>query len=300
MSTFTLTFVIFCARIVAKYFVFEVIMNPFLVAVIIAVSVLFVFFLVFLFLIKPNCKRREEMKKFASVKYAHRGLHNAERAENSMSAFAAATDAGYGIELDVRLTKDGELVVFHDTTLDRVTEGKGRVDLKTLAELRELHLSGTADTVPTFGEVLSLVGGRVPLLVEIKEETTKCSVTEKTLELLADYKGDVVIESFNPAALKMVKERAPHLLRGILSQNFFEEKNHRTPLYFLLQILLLNVICRPDFVSFNHLHYKNAALRLVRRLFRTPTVAWTVKTEEEARAAISHGFDGVIFENFSA
>ena len=273
-------------------------MNPFLLAAIIAASVLIAVFLIFLYLIKPCGKRRAQMRKFASVNYAHRGLHNEERAENSISAFAAAAEAGYGIELDVRLSSDGELVVFHDTTLERVTEGEGRVDSKSLSELRTLHLSGTADTVPTFSEVLSLIDGRVPLLVEIKEETTKCRVTEKTLELLADYKGEVVIESFNPTSLALAKERAPHLLRGMLSQKFWLEKKHRTPLYFLLQNLLLNVICRPDFISFNHRDYKSTALRITRSLFGAPTVAWTVKSEAEAAEAKKHGFDGVIFENF--
>lgn len=273
-------------------------MNPILLAAVIAVSVLTVFFLIFLFLIKPCGKRREEMRKMAAVSYAHRGLHNGERAENSMSAFSAAVEAGYGIELDVRLSSDGELVVFHDATLERVTEGEGRVDSKSLLQLRELHLLGTEDRIPTFREVLELVGGRVPLLVEIKEETTKCRVTEKTLELLFDYEGEVLIESFNPTALALVKARMPHLLRGILSQNFLEEKKYRTPLHFLLQNLLLNVICRPDFVSFNHAHYKNASLCTLRRLFRTCTVGWTVKSEKEAQNAKKHGFDGIIFENF--
>ncbi len=273
-------------------------MNPFLLAAIITVSVLLAFFLIFLFLIKTRGKRRADMKKFAAVSYAHRGLHDGERAENSISAFAAAVEAGYGIELDVRLSADGELVVFHDATLERVTEGEGRVDEKTLSELRELHLSGTKDTVPTFSEVLRLVGGRVPLLVEIKEDGTKSCVAEKTLELLADYDGEVLVESFSPIALSLVKKRMPNLLRGVLSQNFLEEKKHRTPLYFLLENLLLNVVCRPDFVAFNHLHYKNAALRLVRRIFRTPTVAWTVTSEKEAADAKKHGFDCVIFENF--
>ena len=115
---------------------------------------------IFLFLIKPN-RKREGMDEFVAIRYAHRGLHNEARPENSMSAFKAALDAGYAIELDVRLSSDGELVVFHDDTLDRVTSESGRVDARTAEELSKLHLLGTDDTIPAFKDVLALVDGRV-------------------------------------------------------------------------------------------------------------------------------------------
>lgn len=272
-------------------------MKIFLIVLLSIISFLLLSFFIFLFLIKPNF-RREEINKFKEVKFAHRGLHGHGKAENSISAFQAAVEMGFGIELDVRLSSDGELVVFHDDTMERVTEEQGRVDSKTAEELSQIKLSGTEDTVPTFKEVLRLVNGRVPLLVEIKEDAGKYGVTKKTVELLKEYKGDFIIESFNPLALSVIKNEMPNVLRGFLSQNFLSEKKYRKPLYFLLQNLLLNVICRPDFIAFKHSHYKNPVLKLTRGMFGTATFAWTVRSKEEETAAYENGFDSVIFENY--
>ena len=158
-------------------------MKAFLIVIISLISFLLLSFLLFLLLIKPS-GRREMMEKYKSLKFAHRGLHDATRAENSLSAFAAAADAGFAIELDVRLSSDGVLMVFHDDTLERMTGVGGRVDSKTAEELHSIRLGNTEDTIPTFDEVLGLVDGRVPLLVEIKEDAGKYGVTEKTVETL--------------------------------------------------------------------------------------------------------------------
>ena len=272
-------------------------MKLFLIIFSSLVVFLLLLFSVFLFLIKPG-KRRMQMREYQGLKYAHRGLHNEERAENSLSAFRAAADAGFAIELDVRLSSDGELVVFHDDTLDRMTCESGRVDSKTADELSKIRLGGTNDTIPTFREVLELIDGRVPLLIELKEDAGKYGVTEKTVEILRDYKGRYIIESFNPLALSRVKKLMPEALRGFLSQNFLRDKKYRAFTYFLLQNLILNVICRPDFIAFNHADYKMKAFRLAKRIFGVPTLAWTVKSEDEESSACAHGFSGVIFEGY--
>ena len=272
-------------------------MHPIIIVLISLASFLLLSFVIFLFLIKTG-KKREEMDRFKSVKYAHRGLHDSVRAENSLSAFRAAVEAGYGIELDVRLSSDGVLVVFHDDTLDRVTAEKGRVDLKTAEELRKINLSDTSDTIPTFEEVLSLVDGRVPLLVELKEDAGKYGVTEKAVEMLRSYKGEYIIESFNPVALGRVKKIAPEVIRGFLSQNFLSQEKYRSATYFLLQNLLLNVVCRPDFIAYRHNDAKSAPLRIARAFFKLATIAWTVRSQSEEDAAIANGFDGVIFEGY--
>ena len=262
-----------------------------------AISLFLLFFLIYLFLISPG-KKRAEMDRYKRVKYAHRGLHNELRPENSLSAFSAAVEAGYGIELDVRLSRDGELVVFHDDTLDRMTCESGRVDERDFSELSKIKLNGSSDTIPAFRAVLEIVSGRVPLLVEIKEDAGKYGVTEKTLEVLSSYKGEYIIESFNPLALGRVKKKAPRVMRGHLSQNFLSEKKYRSFIYFLLQNLLLNVICRPDFIAYRHTDWKNAPLRMIRGIFNTPTLAFTVRSKEEEALAYEHGFDGVIFEGY--
>ncbi|MBR5139795.1 MAG: glycerophosphodiester phosphodiesterase, partial [Clostridia bacterium] len=137
------------------------------------------------------------MKKYTAFKYAHRGLHKDGVAENSMTAFRLAVEGGFAIELDIRLSKDERLVVFHDATLDRVTGVSGKVSDYTYDELAKMKLLGTEDSIPLFSDVLSLVDGRVPLLVELKEEAGSLLVTERALELLESYKGEFIIESFN-------------------------------------------------------------------------------------------------------
>ena len=255
-----------------------------------------VLFVLYLFLIAP--KNKKEMNKFKTVMYAHRGLHNDERAENSMSAFKAAVDGGYGIELDIRLSKDGKLVVFHDDTLDRVCGREGKVIDFIADELATFKLSGTNDGIPLFSDVLSLVDGKIPLLVEIKENAGDSTVSHAACEMLKGYKGEFIIESFNPMSLKVVKDEYPEIPRGILSHRYFEYEKSRKPLFFLLQSLLLNFLCRPAFIAYDHRHADAFGLRFVRAFFKVPTIAWTVRSAEDEAIARKNGFDGIIFENY--
>lgn len=273
-------------------------MEPLVIVFLSIIALLVAIWLVGLYMICPG-KRRAEMEKYKNVKYAHRGLHNSERAENSLSAFAAAKELGFGIELDVRLSKDGELVVYHDDNLSRVVGKEGRVIDFTLEELSEMKLSGTDDTIPTFKEVLDLIDGAVPLVIEIKMNAGESGVAEKLLEVIDGYKGDFVVESFNPFALRTVRAMRPDILRGILSTEYMKDPKHKgSLLYRLLQNLHLNFLMRPDFIAYDKNGYAVPALRRIRKNFNTPLIAWTVKSKEEEDAAISHGFDTVIFEGY--
>ena len=242
--------------------------------------------------------KKGNIARYKGVKFAHRGLHGERGAENSMSAFLAAVEAGYGIELDIRLSKDKRLVVFHDDTLNRVAGVDGRVDEYTAEELSKMSLSGTADGVPLFCDVLAAVNGRVPLLVEIKEDAGNYEVSTAAAEILSSYDGDYIVESFNPLSLGNVAKRLPCAERGILSHRFYDYEPFRKPLYFLLQCLLFNRICKPSFIAYDHHHYKSPSLRICRRFFGCVTFAWTVRSKEEETAAKKHGFDSVIFENY--
>lgn len=267
------------------------------IALIICAAVIVVLFIIYNILIAPTSNKNIE--KYATVKFAHRGLHDASRAENSMSAFTAAVEAGYGIELDIRLSGDGTLVVFHDDTLDRVCGREGRVDAFVADELAEMKLSGTNDGIPSFREVLELVDGRVPLLVEIKEDAGKYDVSTAAAEMLKNYHGDYIVESFNPLSLRNFKKKLPNVPRGILSQKYMREEKYRTPLHLLLQLLFFNRLCSPSFVAYNHIDYKSSSLKNARKLGAV-TFAWTVRSPEEEAAAKAHGFDSVIFENYLA
>lgn len=238
------------------------------------------------------------MDSFKDKMYAHRGLHNGERAENSMSAFKAAVEQGYGIELDIRLSKDGQLVVFHDDTLNRVCGVEGKVIDFTAEELSRLSLSGTGEGIPLFADVLKAVDGKVPLLVEIKENPGDKSVSLAACQMLGEYRGPYIVESFNPLSLHTVRKTDKKIVRGVLSENFYQHEEYRKPMYMVLQLLLLNFLARPAFIAFEHTHHSAFSLRFCRFFFKVPTLAWTVRSAEEEAEARRNGFDGIIFENY--
>ena len=271
-----------------------------MIAVYIAIPVAVILGL-WVLLIAPGSSRG--MKKFKNVKYAHRGLHGTVdsdtfAAENSLTAFSRAVEHGFGIELDVHVTKDGEVVVFHDDTLTRVTGKDGKIKDFTLAELRELRLSGTEDTIPTLREVLDLVGGKVPLLVEIKETGFDHTISEKTVEILKDYQGDYIVESFSPLAFGAFKKKLPEIQRGFLGDKLTENEQYRSFKYRLIQRFFLNIAARPAFIAMNKNRAKMFPLPLIKGLFGTATLAWTVKSQNEEAEAYKNGFDGIIFEGY--
>ncbi len=242
------------------------------------------------------------------ILYAHRGLHDnrTDAPENSMAAFKKAVDAGYGIELDVQLTKDSVPVVFHDFTLERVAryeeENKsvsGKVIDYTFDELSKFHLLASDEKIPKFEDFLKLVDGKVPLIIELKIEGFDTSVCEIVDKLLSEYKGAYCIESFNPLGLIWYKKNRKDVFRGQLSQEFFRvpEKHLHTPLHFMLSFLNFNFLTRPDFIAYNHAHSKNLSRMLCHGLFKKTAAAWTIRSQEELNRNKKR-FDIFIFEGF--
>lgn len=272
-------------------------MNGLEIALLVIAILAVIWCALWLFTIAPS--RRKMSEEFLKTKYAHRGLHNEERVENSLSAFKAAVEAGYGIEFDVRAAKDGTLVIFHDPTLSRMTGAEGKVIEKTMEELRALRLNNTEDTLPTFDEVLSLVNGKVPLLVEIKDDVSAAD-TLKICERLKNYEGKYIVESFNPLLLKIVKKQLPNVYRGVLAQNFLRYPIYRSPVYYLLQTLRLNFLAKPDFIAYDKDLLFHPSLWAVKKIFRRPFFAWTIRSEEEEEKAYKDGFTAVIFEKYLA
>ena len=268
------------------------------IALIVIAAFIVLLFAAWLLMAKPR-RRRPEAEQYARVRYAHRGLHGNGIPENSCTAFRLAVEAGYGIELDLQTTKDGEVVVFHDGTMKRMCgeSVSGGVSDYTLAELSEMRLAETDEKIPTFAEVLALVDGKVPLCIEIKNDGDGIDTVRRALALLAEYEGRYCIESFNPLIIRYVKKHAPHIVRGVLSQRFFKHKEYRKPLYFLLGILALNFLAKPDFIAFNGHDAASLPLRYARKC-GAYTLAWTVASEEDEAYVRSHGFDSVIFEKY--
>lgn len=259
-------------------------------------GILLLFVLLFLFLIAPSGRKRKTRDFFRSHRFfAHRGLHGDGIPENSLPAFERACAAGYGIELDVHVTKDGKAVVFHDDTLMRMCGAEGSIEDHTLEELRALRLAGTDERIPTFEEVLSLVGGRVPLIIEEKGVTSDTSVCVLTAEALKEYPGKYCIESFNPFAVRYWKKHHPEVVRGILSCPMKGDGFAGSPIKnFLLQNLLLNFLTRPDFLAYEVHGKKMLAFRTARALGGCP-VAWTIRSAEDLALA-KGAFYAVIFE----
>ena len=173
---------------------------------------------------------------FLSIPLAHRGYHNAvqRRPENSLTAFRAAIGAGYGIELDVQRTADGQAVVFHDETLDRMTADRGAVDGRTAAALQIIRLSDSDDFIPTLPEVVALVDGRVPVLIEIKDCMDTMAQTSGRLEAavaaaVVGYDGPVAVMSFNPHCMAHMARLAPQVARGLTTEAYDPDDNAPIP-----------------------------------------------------------------------
>lgn len=256
-------------------------------AYIIAGVVLFLAALL-LFMIFPSGRRAKSKEYFKDKTFcAHRGLfnNNAGIPENSLSAFSEAIRAGYGIELDVHITSDKKLVVFHDDYTHRMCGEKLKIEKSTLAQLSGLNLLGTDEKIPTLEEFLALVGGKVPLIIEIKGENTSMQVCEYTAKVLDDYDGEYCIESFNPFYIGWWRKHRPDVIRGQLAcKTSGKRKFVRHLRDFALGNLLLNFISRPDFVAYDVGGIDRLAFRTARALGAYP-VAWTLNSAEQLEKA---------------
>lgn len=228
---------------------------------------------------------------------AHRGFHQHPTIpENSLIAFKEAMKRGYAIELDVRLSQDGEVVVFHDRTLTRLTGQEGNVDETSLETLKSFKLFGTQETIPTLKEVLALVNGVVPLLVEIKTDGDIKVVAKKVAEVLDDYTGEFAIQSFHPGALSWFKNWRSHVTRGQLAENFVEEGTMAWWKKHLLKRFAFNVQTQPDFINYALRDLPNRFVAKQKKQGRL-TLAYTITSEEELSDALVH-VDNVVFEGF--
>lgn len=231
-------------------------------------------------------------EKLRGWAYAHRGLYDATKPENSMAAFRAALENGYGIELDVHLLSDGELAVMHDSALLRTTGQAGRMEDLTVDELKNYRLEGTEESIPTLRQVLELFRGKAPLIVELKPvDGNHARLAETACDLLESYPGPYCIESFDPRCIYWLKKHRPQVIRGQLTENFLKGK-HPVPwiLRFIVTHQMVNFLTRPDFVAYQFHDRKTVSNVLARKLWGMQGVAWTLKTPEEQRIATEEGW----------
>ncbi len=236
---------------------------------------------------------------------AHRALHDhmCGRPENSRAAVQAAIAAGIGIEIDLQLSADGQAMVFHDDTLDRLTQETGPVRQRRAADLATIPLAGSREGVPEFGEILSMVDGQVPLLVEIKDQDGALGPDIGALEravasAVAEYHGPIAFMSFNPHSIRALGAIAPHLVRGLTTCDFSERDWPGIPAKTRAR---LAAIADLETAGASFISHEWRALAMPRvteiKAAGLPVLCWTVRSpEEEAQAR--HIADNVTFEGY--
>ena len=265
-------------------------------------AILLALIILYLYLIFPNINRnrKEKMKPYEKVYIAHRGLfNNKDVPENSMTAFRKAVENGYGIELDVQLTTDNQLVIFHDESLERITGIKKRLIDCDFNELQQYSLLGTDEKIPLFSEVLKVLKKDTPLVVEIKPEGRCIETAKRTVELLKDYDGLYNMESFNPMVVAYLRKKYPEIIRGQLAYDSLKDPQNKESLFikFITTYLMMNFMARPDYIAYDCTATDNLSFRLCSKLFKGECVAWTIKSQKQLEEKQQY-YQCFIFDSF--
>lgn len=233
---------------------------------------------------------------------AHRAFHDqAEgRVENTISSVVAAIARNFAIEVDLQLTADEQVVVFHDDALDRLAKTTGSIGRLDLSSIRAVRLRGTADGIPTLNELLEEVAGRVPLFLELKSRWTGDRRLERAVaKALTNYSGPIAVMSFDPASVRTMRHLAPHLPRGLVADRFDPNEWGVIPGHyrFALRHLLTASYALPQFIAYDIAALPATAPLLIRHLFGLPLLTWTVRTSAE-RITAKRWANQMIFEGF--
>lgn len=226
---------------------------------------------------------------------AHRGYHSLDKSipENSFPAFMYAIEKGYIIELDLHILKDGNVVVFHDDNLSRMTGINKNIRDTVYSEIKDLRLQNTNNYIPLLEDVLNLVNGRVPIIVEFKYDV-KVGILEKAaMDILKDYNGKFVVKSFSPLSVLWFKRHYPNVIRGFLSSNFNQEKCFIKKLFLKSNLLF-------KLMDINFLSYDINSLpdKKVEKFSENHVVlGWTVRNKKDFDKGKLY-CDNLICENF--
>lgn len=249
----------------------------------IIIFVLVLLAVTYVFLVMPRVVDSADME-LQSTDYAHRGLHGKTVPENSLTAFTLARDAGYGIELDVRLSADGKIFVFHDEDLKRMCGINKKLSTMTAAQIRSARLMGTQEQIPLLSEVLDAIEGRVPLLIEIKTDKNQFELCKRLALLLDTYSGAFAVQSFDPRILRFFKKYRPRFARGQLVSRLRPSKDkNQAPgrfVCFVINHMLMNVLSRPDFISMDKQHLNEPAFLLATKIFKCKGFVWTIRKQD--------------------
>ena len=249
----------------------------------------------YLLMITPNLTGKHKASFLQGKNISHRGLYSNTGGipENSIEAARKSVLCGFGIEFDVRLSGDGEVMVFHDDDLDRMTDHKGAVSDYTRQELQQISLLGTNQTIPTLSQYLKIANGKVPLVVELKGGYNNTVLCEKVSEILDEYCGNFVVESFHPDIVIWFKKNRPNYIRGQLSAAAPKGAKNRLA-RFALAYLLTNFLSKPHFIAYRHQDTNNLSFRICKSL-GAMTMGWTIDNLSDYKKATMI-FDTIIFE----
>jgi glycerophosphoryl diester phosphodiesterase len=234
---------------------------------------------------------------------AHRGLHDGAHGpiENTAGAVRAAIAAGYGIEVDVQISADGEAMVHHDDVLGRLTEGTGRLDCLSAAELKRVAFHRSAERMLTLPELCDLVGGRVTMLIELKSRFDgDPRLPARVAAVLAGYRGHAAPMSFDPKQIGLLRHKAPQLACGIVAAKYRPHPYWDLMPFWMchgMGYLLTAVVARPQFVAYAVADLPALSPLLARKLLGLPLLTWAVRTEAERKTA-ARWADQMIFEGF--
>jgi glycerophosphoryl diester phosphodiesterase len=240
----------------------------------------------------PEAKR---IAFLSAQPYAHRGVHGRGLIENSRAAFAAAVTAGHGIELDVQISRDVDPFVFHDDTLDRLTNESGPVVERKSVQLAAIPLNGTDETIPSLCDILEMVAGRVPILIEVKSSPISVNATCLAIRrLLEGYPGPVAVMSFNPEISRWFDDHAPRIVHGLVVTEHRGHKRGERVRGAVVRLLSL-WRAKPDFLAYDVRDLPTSAFAARQRQRGLPVLTWTVRTAADERVATRFA-DEIIYE----
>lgn len=237
----------------------------------------------------------KDLKFLKETIIAHRGVHNEKDIiENSLEAFKEAVNKNYIIELDVHFLKDGEVVVFHDDNIERMTGINKNLKDCTYDEIRNIKLLNKNTYIPKFLDVLKLVDGKVPILIELKNDNKVGLLESSLVQILKKYNGKYAVQSFNPLSIMWFKNNYPNIIRGQLVCKFKNKKMDNIK-KFILKTMFFNIITNPDFISHSvdDLSYKEVN-KIKKNKF---ILGWTVRNKERYDELIKY-YDNLICEKF--
>lgn len=248
-------------------------------------------------MLRDSQSKRKDIAWLFTTPIAHRGLHDRSRQipENSIPAFTDAIENGFSIELDIRRTSDNQIVAFHDSNLLRQTGSNRLIRSLTLQSLKDLRLNNTEHRIPLFEDILNIVAGRVPILIDIKNEEAAGAFEKKIYEIIRMYSGKFAIESFNPYTLRWFKNNAPHILRGRVA---FDHDSIRFNFLrrYLVGRYLRESSGSPDFIAYDIRCRPYWAVQVYRRMGAV-VIGWTAKNKKQMSTCLKH-FDNMMFEGF--